>query len=138
ATGTIERDEKAQRISLRKRVRLFYRHFAGKAWAKCFATIDPKLREASKVSAGTYAESLSQFADSYGPIDIWHIDIHLHLDAAKNKQDPRPFAYVYLFWQDSRYQFHVFRERWVHDSGKWYTRVVGLVTREKNGESRQA
>ncbi len=50
-----------------------------------------------------------------------------------NHADPRPFAYVYIYWQDHRHAFRLFRERWVHDGGKWYTRVVGLVFHDASG-----
>jgi hypothetical protein len=119
-----------QRDSLRGRVRRFYKLFNQRAWGKCFDYLDPRLRQAGKVERSRYEESLARFLDTYGEVKIWHTDLSLHLDATKNKQDPRPFAFVYIFWQDKRHEFHVFRERWVEEAGDWYTRVVGLVTHE--------
>jgi hypothetical protein len=49
------------------------------------------------------------------------------MDIRENKRDARPFAFVYIVWQDSDNEFHMFRERLVQDAGRWYTRVVGLV-----------
>jgi len=129
----------AQKAALRARVRRFYGTlFAKRSWQKCYEYLDPRLREQGKVDANTYAESLARFADYYGAISIRHIDISLHLDATKNRHDDRAFAYVYVFWQDKRGQFHVFRERWVRDGGDWYTRVVGLVVHERNGTEAEA
>ena len=51
----------------------------------------------------------------------------LHGDARTVGSDRRPFAYVYVVWQDEAHGFHMFRERWVKDRGWWFTRVVGLV-----------
>src|SRR5262245_379817 len=135
--NTTNEHEGAQRAALRERVKRFYKtHFARKDWEKCYEHVDPRLREQRKVHPDAYAASLARFSDCYGRINIWHIDIHLHLDATKNRHDDRSFAYVYVFWQDERHQFHVFRERWVRDRGAWYTRVVGLVVHEGNGDDR--
>jgi hypothetical protein len=57
--------------------------------------------------------------------------ISLHLDASANKHDERPFAYVYVIWQDEAHGFHMFRERWVKHSDRWFTRVVGLVANRR-------
>jgi hypothetical protein len=126
--------ERTERTALRRRVRRFYKHFNRQDWQRCYDGLDPRLRNEGKVSFHPYAQSLSSFVAAYGAIDIWHIDLSLHLDAAANKRDPRPFAYAYIFWQDQRHAFHVFRERWVREAGEWYTRVAGLVTHAKSGE----
>jgi hypothetical protein len=122
--------EGQQRAALRGRLKRFYNLFNQRAWDKCYEYLDPRLRQPDKVNFALYAQSLGNFAEHYGDIESWHTDISLHLDASRNKQDPRPFAYVYVFWQDKRHAFHVFRERWVREAGSWYTRVVGLVTHE--------
>ena len=67
------------------------------------------------------------FKDAHGSVNPWHIRISLHVDASLNKHDKRPFAHVYVVWQDKSHDFHMFRERWIKDSGRWYSRVVGLV-----------
>jgi hypothetical protein len=43
------------------------------------------------------------------------------------KDDQRDFAYVVVSWKDKSNKFHQFRERWIKDRGKWFTRVIGLV-----------
>jgi hypothetical protein len=55
------------------------------------------------------------------------VRISLHLTGSRPSSDPRPFANVYTVWQDERHEFHMFRERWVRDGDKWYTRVAGLI-----------
>jgi hypothetical protein len=115
---------------LRRRVRALYRAFNRADWARCFAFIDPKLRDAGRVEPATHADAMGTFRQTFGDVRIWHIDISLSEDAQSNKIDGRPFAYVYVFWQDDRSGFHVFRERWIVDGGQWYTRVVGLVASE--------
>ncbi len=99
----------------------------------CFSLIDPRLGEQGRVEFAAYADSLRRFKQVYGNVTPWHIRIHLHLDASTNKSDRRPFAYVYTTWRDQAYGFHMFRERWVKDSERWFTRVVGLVPNEEAG-----
>jgi hypothetical protein len=94
-------------------------------WEKCFSMIDPVLR--SKVEFRVYADRLKVFQKTYGVVRPWHIRISLHMDASSNNHDDRSFAYVYIVWQDDAKQFHIFRERWVKDKNRWFTRVVGLV-----------
>jgi hypothetical protein len=96
-------------------------------WERCFALIDPKLVEKGAVRLASYTASLSAFKRHYGSIKPWHVRLSLHLPPHANKHDRRPFAYVYVVWQDERHGFHMFRERWVKDHDQWYTRVVGLV-----------
>jgi hypothetical protein len=96
-------------------------------WDKCFSLIDPRLREEGKVQLPHYSAGLEAFKEVYGTIKPWHVQLSLHLDASSNKQDQRPFAYVYVVWQDEVHGFHMFRERWVKHGGRWFTRVVGLI-----------
>lgn len=117
------------KAALKARVRRFYRNFNSNNWQTCFEYLDPKLRQ-SKINFPQYSSSLERFADVYGPIKIWHMTVHLYLDVSKNKQDPRSFAFVYIFWQDKHQAFHVFKERWVRQGEDWYTRVAGLITHE--------
>ncbi len=120
-------DEAAERQALRRRVKRLYDFFNRGLWEKCFSLIDPLLREQSRVDAAAHAAGLRAFQEVYGSIRPWHVRISMHLDASSNTRDPRPFAYVYVIWQDQAHGFHMFRERWVKHSGRWYTRVVGLV-----------
>ncbi|MFO0968477.1 MAG: hypothetical protein U0793_23215 [Gemmataceae bacterium] len=57
----------------------------------------------------------------------WHIRLSPHLERSAHQRDKRPFAYVYIVWQDDNHAFHMFRERWVKEGGRWFTRVIGLV-----------
>jgi hypothetical protein len=123
-----QQQEVRQRTALYRRVGRFHKLFNQRAWNECYQFLDPRLRE--NVNISQYAGSLSRFAEHYGEIKIRYRHFSVHLDVTKNKQDPRPFAFVYVFWQDRRHDFHVFRERWVEEAGDWYTRVVGLVIHE--------
>ncbi|HJT78973.1 MAG TPA: hypothetical protein VJ739_17380 [Gemmataceae bacterium] len=117
----------AEKGAIRRRVKRLYEGLNEGRWERCFALVDPRLRENSRVGLDRYSESLAAFRNYYGSVRPWYMRISLHLDASENKHDERPFAYAYVVWQDARHEFHMFRERWVKDSGHWYTRVVGLV-----------
>lgn len=119
------------KTSLRRQIRNFYRRFNQEDWANCYQLLDPRLRGKKNIDPALYAESLEAFRGSYGKVDIWHIRLSLHARPGENRNDGRPFAYAYIFWQDERKALHVFRERWVLDDSQWYTRVVGLVGQEQ-------
>jgi hypothetical protein len=118
----------AERAALRKRVRQMHAALNRGQWERCFALLDPKLRDAGRVESRMYVENLSEFKNAYGSIHPWYTRVSVHLDASKNQRDRRPFAYVYVIWQDASSAFHMFKERWVKDGGQWYSRVVGLIT----------
>ena len=124
-------DEAAERASIRRTVKRLYAWFNQGLWEKCWFLLDPKLRKPAKVELSPYAASLAAFHKSYGAIHPWYIRINLHLEASNNKHDDRPFAYVYVIWQDQDHEFHMFRERWIKDSEQWFSRVVGLVPNRK-------
>ena len=115
------------RNALRRRVKRMYDYFNEGRWENCFALVDPKLTETSKVVFPVYSQQLRDFKSAYGCIRVWDFKISLHLDGSSNKHDPRPFAFVYVVWQDDTHGFHMFRERWVKEGDKWFTRVAGLV-----------
>jgi hypothetical protein len=117
----------SERKALWRRVHKMYAWFNHDSLEKCYTLLDPKLVDQSNIDPSRYAESLRAFKDVYGSIKPWHMQISLHLDASANKNDPRPFAYVYVIWKDEGLNFHMFKERWVKHANKWYTRVVGLV-----------
>jgi hypothetical protein len=119
--------EASEREALRRRVKRLYEWFNQESWDECFSLVDPRLKDQAKVKGPIYRESLQEFKQAYGKIAPWYMRISLHLGVSSNKQDERPFAYVYVIWQDAERGFHMFRERWVKDSGRWFTRVVGLV-----------
>src|SRR5438309_11637963 len=113
--------EAPERGALRRRVKQMYDLFNLGSGEECFALIDPRLREASKVDLPAYMEGLQACREAHGIISPWYIRISLHLNPAASQRDPRPFAYVYVVWQDSARGFHMFRERWVKEAGHWYT-----------------
>ena len=117
----------AGREALRRRVKQFYLSFNREDWDECYSLIDPQLTQAGKVRLDTYSERMRSFKEAYGRVRPWMTRLSLHPDAAPTQRDKRPFAYVYLIWQDDANGFHMFRERWIKDGGTWFTRVVGLV-----------
>lgn len=123
----------AEQRALRRRVKRMYDYLNHERWEKCYSLIDPKLREQQKVNLPDYSERLQAFKAAYGAVNPWHVRLSLHLDAAANKRDARPFAYVYMVWQDAGHGFHMFRERWVRDTNGWFTRVAGLVSNRTEG-----
>jgi hypothetical protein len=127
-----KRSEQTARSALRRRLRQFYSHFNAARWESCYALVDPRLSSAGRVEERAYVDSLRRFQEAYGSIDMRFVDINLHMDVSRTAQDSRPFAYAYVVWKDSRQEYHLFRERWVYERGKWYTRVAGLVVGSGN------
>lgn len=117
----------SNRAALGRRVRQFYQRFNERDWAECYEMIDPKLTAVGKVALADYAAQLDAFIAVYGSVTRWNTKLSLHLTASPKQSDQRPFAYVYVVWKDAAHGFHMFRERWVKDGERWYTRVAGLV-----------
>ena len=126
-TGKSAKPSSTDRQALRKRVKHFHHAFNKADWQACFVQIDPQLSENDKVRIEAYSKLMDVFKEAYGAVSIWLTRISMHPEGASKQGDKRPFAYVYVIWQDAAYGFHMFRERWVKDHGEWYTRVVGLV-----------
>ena len=126
-TVQTKKRDTTERQSLRRRVQQFYRRFNKGAWEDCSALIDPELTGRGKVKFGACSDLMQAFKEVYGSVKPRWTDLSLHLDASPKQRDKRPFAYVYILWQDEAYGFHMFRERWIQHHGQWYTRVVGLV-----------
>jgi len=126
----------SERAALRRRVKHFYVRFNRADWHKCYALIDPQLTQLGRVKLDTYSGLMQTFKDVYGSVNLWLTRLSLHLHATPKQPDKRPFAYVYVIWQDDSHQFHMFRERWVKDHGQWFTRVVGLVPNRQEMDSR--
>ena len=124
----------SEREALRKRVNQMHEWFNKEAWPKCFSLLDPRLRKQKRVEKQPYIESLRLFRKVYGELQPWYIRISLHLHGS-GIHDPRPFAYVYVVWQDQKHEFHMFRERWVRHSGRWFSRVVGLVPNQNGSDA---
>ena len=114
--------------SLRRAIRSFYGSYRHEKWTLCFNRIDPQLREAAKVDFDSYQDSMQTFRQAYGDVVILVIEVS---EIHRSKHDPRPFAFASIVWRDRSHEFHVFRERWVYDDKRWYTRVVGLVTHQQ-------
>src|SRR5208282_4563868 len=107
------RPDVIEREKLRKRVTQFYLRFNKADWEGCYALIDPQLTQNGKVKPATYSGSMQAFKDTYGSVKRWLTRLSLHLDPTPKQRDKRPFAYVYVIWQDEGQGFHVFRERWI-------------------------
>ncbi len=114
--------------SLRRAIRSFYDSYRQEKWTLCFNRIDPQLRESGKVDFDIYHDSLRTFWLAYGDVSILAIELS---EIHRSKHDPRPFAFADIVWRDRSHEFHVFRERWVYDDKRWYTRVVGLVAHQQ-------
>jgi hypothetical protein len=113
--------------SIAGRIGHFYRFFNRQDWARCFEYIDPRLRADGKVLLDPYSQGMNAFYAAYGPVQrlqILRISVH---DGQEAKVDKRDFAYVVISWKDKDNGFHHFRERWIKDGDKWFTRVLGLV-----------
>jgi hypothetical protein len=136
-TADATQREATERAALRRRVVGFYCRFNAADWRGCHALIDPQLIQQGKIDFETYAKLMQAFKDAYGSVKLWHTRLSLHLDATPKQRDQRPFAYVYIVWQDDAHGFHMFRERWVKDHGRWFTRVVGLVPNRHEIDSRE-
>lgn len=120
-------DNKHDVLSLTARVVFFYKFFNHEDWSRCFEYIDPALRTKGKFGLGDYCRTMHDFFGAYGPIEevkILKLSVYPGTDA---KDDQRDFAYVVISWKDKLNRFHHFKERWIKDQGKWFTRVVGLV-----------
>src|SRR5262249_9506280 len=126
----------AEREALRRRVKAFYLRFNKGDWDDCYSLIDPQLTQKRKVNLEAYAELMRSFKAAYGCVKLWLTRLSLHLDAAPNQRDKRPFAFVYVIWQDDAHGFHMFRERWIKDKGQWFTRVVGLVPNKQDKDTK--
>ncbi|MEX2306771.1 MAG: hypothetical protein WD738_04225 [Pirellulales bacterium] len=137
-TVQTKKPDLTERQALRRRVQQFCRRFNKGAWEECYALIDPQLTGRGKVNLDTYSELMQSFKNVYGSVKPRWTDLSLHLEAMPKQRDKRPFAYVYVLWQDEAYGFHMFRERWILDDGQWFTRVVGLIPNRQETDSRRA
>lgn len=115
----------------------FYRRFNKADWPGCHAFIDLQIIRKGKVNLIDYTKLMQGFKEVYGGVKPWMTRLSLHLDSTSNQSDKRPFAYVYVVWQDNAHGFHLFRERWIKENGQWFTRVVGLVPNRQEMESRR-
>jgi hypothetical protein len=123
------RDRRHDTLSLAGRIVHFYRFFNRRDWGRCFDYIDPKLRDDGKVDPADYAETMDRFFAAHGPIRQIRIVNTTIYPGASSRSDGRDFAYMAVSWKDRANGLHHFRERWIKDQGRWYTRVLGLVPR---------
>jgi hypothetical protein len=115
------------KVSLLQRVRYFYLFFNRRDWAKCHGYLDPKLR--AKYAEADYARMMDGFFAAHGPLrQMTVVSANLY-SAGSARADDREFAYVVLSWKDRGNARYHFRERWIKEGGRWFTRVVGLVPR---------
>ena len=121
----------AERKALRNRLSSFYRSFNREKFEKCYEFIDPELRDRGRVEKHKYTTSLSDFLAYYGTMTtVWtKIEIYYEIETRAGVQT---FAYPLIVWKDSRNVHHLFRERWVKRGDTWYTRVVGLVSPDRD------
>ena len=106
-----------ERKALRKRLKQFYLRFNKANWDDCFALIDPLLTHQGKVNREAYPKLMQDFKDVYGRVKPWVTRLSLHPEGAPKQGDKRPFAYIYVIWQDAAHGFHMFRERWIKEDG---------------------
>jgi hypothetical protein len=119
-------------LSLAGRVVHFYRSFNNQDWPRCYGYIDPRLTTAARVGPDEYAQSMQAFFEAYGPIQEVNILKLTIYPGGQARDDTRDFAYAVISWKDKMNEYHHFRERWIKDRGKWFTRVIGLVPKSSN------
>ncbi|HEX5444034.1 MAG TPA: hypothetical protein VFW87_09410 [Pirellulales bacterium] len=118
--------EEQDRLS--DRIRQLYSLLNDRKFEECFKIVDPRLRNAGKITFEVYANSLSHFIQKYGPLHLMRIDgLKLFIDANVKNED-RGFAYALVVAHDKNGRPMQLRERWVKEAdGSWYTRKLGLV-----------
>lgn len=120
-------DSRHDMLSLAARINFFYRFFNLQEWARCYEYVDPKLRAKRESGLSDYSRIMREFFMAHGPVEqvkILKISIHSGITA---KDDQRDFAWVVISWKDKANEFHRFKERWIKDGEKWFTRVIGLM-----------
>jgi hypothetical protein len=121
--------EKTYAAALERRIRQFYAVVNDRDFEKCYAMIDPKVREdPASVTFLQYQQSLESFLNYYGTVEVRGVRMHLHLGEPSQLYGNRDFAVGQLTWTDEAGEEHVFQERWVRVGRHWYTRLTGLVT----------
>ena len=118
-----------RQVSLKRRIRQFYRLLNRRAFDRCYQMIDPRvLLKPTSVTLFQYENALSQFLDRFGSVKVLEIGIALHLNEPSQLYEGRDFAVGKTTWVDEAGEEHVFSERWVRDGRAWYTRSTGFVT----------
>jgi hypothetical protein len=120
-------DNRHDVLSLAGRIVNFYRFFNRQDWTRCYEYIDPNIRGKGNVGLEGYSQSMRAFFEAFGPVQQVKILKLSVYRGERVKDDRRDFAYVVISWKDKTNDFHHFKERWIKDQEKWFTRVVGLV-----------
>jgi hypothetical protein len=114
---------------LERRVGQFYDLVSRKEFEKCYAMIDPQVREnPGSVTLLQYQRSLESFLNYFGKVDVQRLRLDLHLDEPNRLYADRDFAVGETVWTDEAGEEHIFSERWVRDGRSWYTRSTGFLT----------
>jgi hypothetical protein len=114
--------------AVKRRLQHFYGLLNEGAFARCFAMIDPRVRDNSaSVTLYQYENSLRQFLTRFGPVRILEIHLDLHLDEPSKLYEGRDFAIGRTAWENSVGGQHIFSERWVREGRSWFTRSTGLI-----------
>ena len=118
----------SKQVSLKRRIRQFYRLMNEGETARCHRMIDPRVRaKPSSVTLYQYENSLRQFLEHFGSVNVLDIEVALHLEEPSKLYEGRDFAVGTTTWADSAGTQHVFSERWVWEERGWYTRSTGFV-----------
>lgn len=119
----------SRRTSLKRRIRQFYNLLNQRDFRRCHEMIDPRIRlKPSSVTLLQYQNSLGEFLDEFGPVDILDISVSLHLNEPSELYEGRDFALGKTVWTDEAGDEHLFAERWVFEGRAWFTRSTGFVT----------
>ncbi len=115
--------------ALKKRIRQFYGLLNEGEFARCYAMIDPRLREQPQtITLLQYEQSSRRFVEQIGAVLVQKLEIlSLHLNEPSQLYEGRDFALGKTHWEDEAGNRHQFSERWVCDGSTWYTRSTGFL-----------
>jgi hypothetical protein len=132
---TMTTKAKNRPTAVKRRIQHFYDLLNQEEFARCFVTIDPRVRvNPASVTQYQYENSLRQFLTHFGRVRIVEIQVNLHLDEPSKLYEGRDFATGRTIWEDQLGERHVFSERWVRQGRSWYTRSTGLITPAVGGK----
>jgi hypothetical protein len=115
--------------SLKRRIRQFYHLLNQRDFTHCHEMIDPRvLVKPSSVTRYQYENSLSEFMDHFGVVEVREFTMNLHLGEPSELYEGRDFAVGKTTWLDEAGEQHDCSERWVREGRSWYTRSTGFIT----------
>jgi hypothetical protein len=127
----------SKQTALKRRIRQFYNALNRRDFEKCHQMIDPRVRaKPTSVTLHQYENSLAQFLDEHGLVDVREITIDLHLDEPSPLYEGRDFAVGRTTWVDEQGNEQTFSERWVRDGRAWFTRSTGFVVTPPPGAAK--